>query len=355
MLPVIPGHPALPEATVPSCRIRRRTGSAGLILAFVLALAGCAGHHPPLESFVAGSRLPGRLELQETPFFPQQEWQCGPAALATLLVASGVDVTPQELAGKVYLPDRHGSLQLELIAASRRYQRLPYVLDPELPALLAELDAGRPVLILQNLGLASYPIWHYAVVIGFDTSRNEIILRSGDRRRFVMTTSRFLHAWELANRWALVTLRPGEFPANPVEQRYVIAVAALESAGQLDTAARFYTTALRRWPDSTLAMFGLGNVYYAQGEQQRAEMQYRRLLAIQPGYAAARNNLAQLLADRGCRSAALAEIEVGLATTQGDSPLRQNLLDTRNLILDSAAPAAAGALPCPVATESGWQ
>jgi tetratricopeptide (TPR) repeat protein len=164
-----------------------------------------------------------------------------------------------------------------------------------------------------------------------------------------------MHAWELANRWALITLRPGEFPAAPSENRYVHAVTALEAAGKLDAASRFYTAALERWPDNTLAMFGLGNVYYAQGESRQAEAQYRRLLARLPDYAAARNNLAQLLADRGCRSAALTEIEIGLAATESGSPLRKNLLETRAGILDSPSGQEKSPSPCPATADLGGQ
>jgi hypothetical protein len=60
------------------------------------------------------------LELEDTPFYPQKEYQCGPASLATLLVASGVCVDPDILVPLVYLPGRRGSLQLELMSASRR-------------------------------------------------------------------------------------------------------------------------------------------------------------------------------------------------------------------------------------------
>ena len=46
--------------------------------------------------------MPSTLELRDTPFFPQEEYQCGPAALATVLAASGVAVSPDDLTGKVY-------------------------------------------------------------------------------------------------------------------------------------------------------------------------------------------------------------------------------------------------------------
>lgn len=323
----------------------------GLIVA-VFLLASCTGNRPALDSLPGAADRPPVLELSDTPFFPQQAYQCGPAALATLLVGSGILVTPDALAGKVYLPKREGSLQLELVAASRRYQRLPYRLEPELPTLLAELQAGRPVLVMQNLGLASYPVWHYAVLIGFNVTDNTVVLRSGDRERVVMKTGKFMRTWELADNWALVTLRPGEFPVDPDESRYLQAVAALESAGKPGSAIAFYQAALQRWPNSTLAMFGLGNSYYLQGDLQQAQAQYRRLLAVQSGNTAARNNLAQVLADRGCNDAAFAEVDAALASAKPGSPVRDSLLEIRSKLINRPSAAEPGK-PCPVASESG--
>ncbi|MEN8205594.1 MAG: PA2778 family cysteine peptidase [Pseudomonadota bacterium] len=320
---------------------------AGLIVVLLLLAGGCANRHPGLEAYLSDSDITSTLELRDTPFFPQEEYQCGPAALATVLVASDISVTPDELTGKVYLPQREGSLQLELIAAVRRYSRLPYILDGELPAILSELTTGRPVLVLQNLGLASYPFWHYAVVIGFDTTRDEIILRSGDRQRLTMSTRKFMHSWELADYWALAVLRPGEMPAAPDETRYVHGIAALESAGQTEAAALFYTTALSLWPDNTLALFGAGNNHYAQGDRASAEATYRRLLVLRPDHAAARNNLAYLLAERGCIEAAIAELDAGLADAGHDDPVRQHLLDTRAEILSNDIAAGVAVTSCP--------
>ena len=317
------------------------------MVVLLLLAGGCAKRHPGLEAYLNDSDITPTLELLDTPFFPQEDHQCGPAALATVLVASDISVTPDELTSKVYLPQREGSLQLELIAAVRRYGRLPYVLDGELPAILSELTSGRPVLVLQNQGLASYPFWHYAVVVGFDTSRDEIILRSGDRQRLTMSTQNYLRSWELANYWALAVLRPGEMPVAPDETRYVHAIAALESAAQPEVAAVFYTAALSRWPDNTLALFGTGNIHYAQGNREAAEAAYQRLLLIKPDYAAARNNLAHILAQRGCREAAIAELDLGLADMGNDDPMRQHLLDSRIEILNSGISANVADAHCP--------
>jgi tetratricopeptide (TPR) repeat protein len=305
-----------------------------LCLIVVAALmAGCASQQPSLHTYLDATEFPASLELRETPFFPQQVYQCGPAALATLLAASGAPVSPEKLASQVYLPERQGSLQVELVAASRRYGRLPYLLEPDLAILLSELHAGRPVLVLQNLGLASYPTWHYAVVVGFDAGRNEIILRSGITERLSMRLGKFMRSWGLADYWAMIALQPGEVPGQVNESRYVQAIAAMESVAPPDIVADFYATALSMWPANETALFGLGNTCFAQGELPEAESYYRRLIALQPEHMAARNNLAQLLADKGCNAAALVEIDAGLAIIDSGNSLRQHLIETREGIL----------------------
>src|SRR5690606_37619257 len=117
--------------------------------------------------------------------------------------------TLDEIGALVYLPGRQGSLQIEMQAAPRKYQRLSYRLDPELQAILAEIEARRPVLVLHNYGLPFWPRWHYTVVIGFDTRTDTIILRSGTTERQTLSARNFMRAWDNADRWAMVVLRPG--------------------------------------------------------------------------------------------------------------------------------------------------
>lgn len=157
---------------------------------FVL-LTGCASAPQTQQLLQTSSGLPSHRELTDTPFFPQEQYQCGPAALATVLKHSGVETDASALIDEVYLPSRQGSLQIEILASSRRHNRLPFRIPPEMSALLEEIAAGNPVLVLQNLGLSWAPQWHYAVVVGFDLAHQEIILRSGTeaRHRTNMNTS----------------------------------------------------------------------------------------------------------------------------------------------------------------------
>ena len=139
--------------------------------------AGCAALHRPAWPPVVET-LPQRSEIATVPFFAQEEYQCGPAAMAMALDRSGLRVTPAELTEKVYTASLHGSLQPALVAAARRLGRVAYVISTP-DALFREMAAGYPVIVLQNLGLSWVPVWHYAVVIGYDIPADDVLLHSG--------------------------------------------------------------------------------------------------------------------------------------------------------------------------------
>ena len=255
--------------------------------------------------------------LVAVPFYAQTEHQCGPAALAASLQASGVAIEPDALVREVYLPALKGSLQVELQAAARRHGRLAYRLPPTLPALVHELDAGRPVLVLQNFGLVHAPLWHYAVVIGYDRTGDRFLLRTGTTRRQALAAARFDGTWRRAGRWGLVMLRPGEIPSGASAAEYVSAAQALAATAGPALATPAFEAAVMQWPDEGLTWFALGNARLSQDDPRGAEAAFGEALARHPGDAAARNNLALLLARRGCTVAARAQIERALADSAG--------------------------------------
>ena len=268
-----------------------------LLLLLVALLGGCAA--PQTRQLLnTPPPLPQSAELITVPFFPQQEYQCGPAALATVLNQAGVNVTPDELVPQVYLPERKGSLQFELLAATRRYGRIPYPLKPQLSALLTEVAGGNPVLVLQNLGLDTVPVWHYAVVMGYDLRDEEIVLRSGIEARHITPLSTFERTWARSNYWGVVVTPPDKLPKTAEEQPYLEAVVTLEKQHRWQEAATAYNTVLKRWPQSLGAAMGLGNSRYALGDLPAAEAAFRSATQRHPDSGAAFNNLAQALADQ---------------------------------------------------------
>ncbi len=303
---------------------------AGLVVSSLGLLTGCAGSVGHLLAELEDRSQP--VELEHVPFHAQVTDQCGPAALATILGHSGVETTPQELKSRVYIPGREGALQLELLAATRQYGRIPYQVDASVGALLAELDAGRPVLVLQNLGVSVAPLWHYAVVVGYLPHGREFVLRSGDQPRHQVEARRFVRSWRRGEFWGFVALQPGELPARPDAARFLRAVAAVESTGDVESAVAAYEAASRRWPQNRLAWLGLGNASFARGALQAAAIAYLAALEFDPGDAVVLNNLAEVYRRQGCRDRALATIEAAMASVAAGDPIRAHLLLTREEI-----------------------
>ncbi len=80
-------------------RARRRTGIGCLLL----ALAGCAQMVPQTMALRTGwpVGVARQVELASVPFFPQEQYQFGPAALATLLNHAGSKIPPQAQVSQV--------------------------------------------------------------------------------------------------------------------------------------------------------------------------------------------------------------------------------------------------------------
>jgi len=273
---------------------------ASVVLIGVL-LSGCVSSPGQHELRGAASVA----EISEVPFFAQDDYQCGPAALATVLVHGGVSVTPDQLVSQIYVPGRRGSLQAELLATTRSHARVPYRLDGSWRSLLAELHDGRPVLLLQNLGFDRWPIWHYAVLVGFDAEQRTFLLRSGTESRHEVSVSRLLASWERAGSWAMVAVPASEPPASAEALGWLQAVAPFESTGRVATAAEGYTAGVKRWPKDPLVWTALGNVSYLQQDFAAAERAYGQALSLSPGHWPARNNLLQTFMARGCPGLAM--------------------------------------------------
>ena len=306
--------------------------SAGLCCALLLAwLAGCAQLVPQTVGLRTGwpEGVPQSTEMTAVPFFPQDDYQCGPAALATVLAYGGVPVTPDPLVGQVYLPARQGSLQVEMLATARRYGRVSYTLAPKYSDLLREVAAGNPVVVLQDVG-ALFTQWHYAVVNGFDYPSGTILLRSGTIERQEMPFTYFERTWIKGGYWAMVAMPPDRIPVTATEDGWMAAVLAMARVNQGDAATRAYAAALERWPDNLPAAIGLANQYHARGAFAQAVAVLRQARERHPQSVIVLNNLAQALSDQGKNSEALVQIE---KAADPRSPFAADVRATRQLIL----------------------
>jgi hypothetical protein len=274
------------------------------VLTLVLSGCGFMSTGPLLQT----SGGPARAMVDNVPFFAQEELQCGPAALAMALNWSGITIQPSDLTPEVFTPDLRGSLQSALIGATRRHGRVAYPITGS-DALMAEVSAGHPVIVLVNLGLSWYPIWHYAVVVGFDQAREEIVLHSGGTAYERLNSRVFLNIWRRGEYWGLLVLPPDRLPVGVGEGDWLEAVAGLEMIGLWQGAAEGYSAALKRWPNSFVAWMGLGNSRYRLHDLAGSAEAFSRATLLQPENGIPHNNLAEVLNSQGKRKEALAEAQ----------------------------------------------
>jgi len=279
--------------------------------------------------------MPEQVELTQVPFFPQAEYQCGPAALATALSAAGVNVTPEELVPEVYLPERKGSLQVEMLAAPRRHGMVSYLLEPRFGDVLREISAGNPVVMLYNMGVWSFwDAWHYAVAVGYDYDPGNMILRSGEIERQEISFPVHELMWKGSSYWAMVVMPPDRIPATAEEGRWLAAVAALERTGDARNARTAYETFLKRWPENVNAEIGLANTLYALSDLPGAERVLRAAALRAPDNPIVLNNLAQTLSDQNRDAEALPFIE---RASRLAGPHAQAVAETKQSIVSKLA------------------
>ena len=284
-------------------------------LGLVLLLAACAAPQTAaLRATDSAARLGIRPahEIPGVPYFPQDNDQCGPATLAMALGASGGKETPERLRGEVFVPGRAGSLAPEMLATARRHGRLALALAPPLDAVLREIDAGNPVIVLQNLGLSFFPVWHYALVIGYDLPAGDLLLHSGPQEHVRMDLALFERTWVRGGSWAMVATDPARPPVTPDIDALVEAAAALERSDSL-AARRAYQALLQRAPSHFGAWMGLGNSAAAQGDTAAAIAAFEQATQVDPARGDAWNNLASVRLAQGDIAAARTAVARALA------------------------------------------
>ncbi len=173
-----------------------------LLIAGCAALAGgCAG--TSFEELRQDSRSVLRLVLG-VPFIAQSEKDCGPAALAGVLRFFGQDGNVEQITSGVYSPALGGTLPMDLVRYVRELGFRAESRSGSMDQIKAEVNQGRPVITLLDLGFGPYRQPHYVTVIGYEEFRAVVIMHDGAEPNRVMSFASFDNAWNRAGRWMLV-------------------------------------------------------------------------------------------------------------------------------------------------------
>ncbi len=210
-----------------------------------------------------------------------------------------------ELDARTLIPGKGGTLQIELVTAAEANGLIAYPIEPTFDALIRELNEYHPVIVLVNRGYFWYPLWHYAVITGYDVKMQTILTHFGDTPNEAIPIGTFAALWERSGNWAVVLLPPGQLPEFATAEKFLSSAYNLEKNGLTNEAIIAYETALKRWPNDIPLLFALGNAYYKVYQISKAEEIYRYILLIDSKYFFALNNLADLLCQTGKSDEAL--------------------------------------------------
>ncbi len=174
----------------------------GLILA---GLAGCSATFPPLKKGGKGGfELPPSSYIQSVPFYPGEEYQCGPSVLAGALNYLGYDIKPEDISEEIYLHGIKGTLNIDMVSFARRFEDL-IVLESrgDIAFLKENLSLGQPLIVFTDLGIWSIRKGHYMLVVGYDDSREGVIVYSGADRDKLIRYEDLMRIWKRGGYWSL--------------------------------------------------------------------------------------------------------------------------------------------------------
>lgn len=260
-----------------------------------------------------------QLELNNLPLVLQEPDFCGPAALAMALQQSGTSSTQDDLAQKVFLPSRTGTLQTEMLAGPRHFGVVAYELDGRLTTLLKATEQGRSPIVLLNLGLSWAPRWHYALVMGYDLDHGDIVLRSGTQARQSMPLRTFEYTWARSQHWSMLLAKPGSLPDEVDAPHAEQAALGFEQLNGASLSIPVWNSVTQRWPERLLPQLALGNAYMNSGQWPDAARIFKAV-THQFDSAIAWNNLAQVQLHQGLRDQALASAQRGLQIARTKEP-----------------------------------
>jgi predicted double-glycine peptidase len=165
----------------------------------------------PVSCSTASGVRPDGTVIRGVPFFSQEAYQCGPAALATVMnywhekTGKGTQVTPEQIAADIYSPTARGVLgfDLERYARGHGFQTEQY--EGSMGDLRRRVDEGTPLIVFVDYGFSLYQVNHFMVVKGY--VEGGVVVNSGKRENQTVPEGTLEKAWKKNRYWTLL-LKP---------------------------------------------------------------------------------------------------------------------------------------------------
>lgn len=142
--------------------------------------------------------------LRDVPFYPGEDYQCGPSVLASVLNNLGYNIVPEDISREIYLRNVKGTLNIDMVSFARRFEDITVTeFYGNLTLLRENLSIGYPLIVFVDLGIWSIRKGHYMLVVGYDDSIGGVIVYSGAEKDKVIGYKKFMRMWERGGYWTL--------------------------------------------------------------------------------------------------------------------------------------------------------
>jgi ABC-type bacteriocin/lantibiotic exporter with double-glycine peptidase domain len=149
------------------------------------------------------SNLPGQPArvIEGVPFFPQEEFQCGPASLAGVLNYYGWKISPADIAAEIFSRHARGTLDMDMVFYARKKGLKAERYAGDFEDLRRNIDSRRPLIVMIDRGFWVYQSLHFMVVVGYD--QGSIVVNSGKEERKFVSRDSLAKTWEKTKFWTL--------------------------------------------------------------------------------------------------------------------------------------------------------
>jgi ABC-type bacteriocin/lantibiotic exporter with double-glycine peptidase domain len=144
--------------------------------------------------------------IHDVPFYPQEDYQCGPASIASVMGYWNVHVDPDEIGKEIFSKSAGGTVTIDMMLYAEKKGFHVDQLKGSMEILKNSVDSGYPIIVLVDYGMSVIQINHFMVVTGY--SNGGVIVHSGKFPNRVISQKDFLSAWKKTDYWSLLIKKP---------------------------------------------------------------------------------------------------------------------------------------------------
>jgi len=162
-----------------------------------------------ISSCITAQQIPQTYDMHvinNVPFFPQEDYQCGPASLASVLTYWNIHTEPDEIGRDIFSKSARGTLTIDMMLYAQKKGLYVQQFKGSSEALRNYLDSGYPLIVLVDYGISLFQMNHFMVVTGYRNS--SVIVHSGRFQNKLIPEKDFLASWKKTDYWSLLIKKP---------------------------------------------------------------------------------------------------------------------------------------------------